>query len=145
MRIGHHSREMRSVLLAAVLLTACAGPAGVEPDECDASWREVESVVLEPARDGEALVPVPVSCMRRIDDRRVRIGFLMPAGPTCYRLAAVEVVEGAHAASIALFAAADDDPSAGACPDDPPRTATEIDLQAPVEHRRLLDGNGQGS
>lgn len=136
---------MRAVLLACVLLTACAAPAGGEPDECDAEWREVESVVLEPAREGESLTPVTANCMRRIDDRRVRIGFVMPAGPTCFRLAAIEVVEGADAASIALFVAPDDDPAAGACPDDSPRTATEVDLQAPVGDRTLLDGNASGS
>ena len=136
---------MRRVLLAAVLLSACAGPAGVEPEECDAEWRGVESVVLEPAREGESLTPVTAECMRRVDDRRVRIGFVMPAGPTCFRLAAIEVVERADAASIALFVAADDNPAAGACSDEPARTATEVDLQAPVDDRMLLDGNGSGS
>ncbi len=82
-----------------------------------------------------------IECMRPIDDKRVRIGFLMPAGPTCYRLSEIEVVEAADAVSFTLVASVDDNPAAGACPEDETRTATEIDLQAPVGERALLDGS----
>jgi hypothetical protein len=82
--------------------------------------------------------------MRRIDERRVRIGFFMPPGPTCYQLRAIEVVEGADAVSITLLASPDDNRAAGACPEEEVRTATEIDLQAAVDERLLLDGAGAG-
>ena len=132
---------VRAAILIVLLLSACAAPAGAEVEECDGSWREVESRIVIPGGDGG--VPVPIECMRGIDERRVRIGFFMPAGPTCYRLGAIEVVEGADAVSITLFAIPDDNPAAGACPEEEVRTATEIDLQAAVDERVLLDGAGQ--
>jgi hypothetical protein len=125
----------------ALVLSACGVPTGQAVAECDASWRGVESVIVQP-RPGETQT-VPIECMRSIDQNRVRIGFTMPTGPTCYALSAVDVVEAADAVSITLFATAEDDPNAGACPEQPGRTATEIDLQAPVADRRLLDGSGE--
>ena len=92
-----------------------------------------------PAPDASAQ-PIPIRCMEQIDARRLRIGFDLPAGPTCRVLDEVRVVEGADAVSVGLFLAATDDPAAGACPDEPMRAATEIDLQAPVAGRTLLDG-----
>lgn len=134
---------MRSALLAAVLLAGCAMPNGRAVAECDASWREVESVIVTPAGGGEATT-VPIECIRRIDQNRVRIGFELPPGPTCYTVAAVDVVESGDAASITLSVAASADPAAGACPEQATRTATEIDLQAPVDDRQLLDGSASG-
>jgi hypothetical protein len=129
---------MRSVLGVVLLLAACALPAGAAVPECDGSWREVESVIVTPAA-GDTRVAA-IECMRRIDRNRVRIGFEMPPGPACFSLAAVDVVEAADAVSFTLTVAADDDPTAGACPEQPRRTATEVDLQAPVADRALLDG-----
>ena len=133
--------HVRAVFLIVLALSACASPAGGEVEECDGSWRAVESRIVIPGGDGG--VPVPIECMRQIDERRVRIGFFMPAGPTCYRIGAIEVVEGAGAVSITVFASPDDDPAAGACPEEEVRTATEIDLQAAIDDRVLLDGAGQ--
>lgn len=129
---------MRGALVVVLLLAACAAPTGNEVEVCDGTWREVESVIVTPV--DERAEPVPIECMRRVDERRVRIGFLMPPGPSCYRLSAIEVVEGAEAVSITLFASLDDNPAAGACPEEEVRTATEIDLQAAVDDRVLLDG-----
>jgi len=122
-----------------LLLAACAVPTGAEADVCDATWRGVESVVVAKA-PGEHQ-PVAVECMRRVDERRVRIGFTMPPGPSCHRLTGVDVVEGADAVSITLLVSRVDDPLAGACPTEPVRTTTEVDLQAPVDDRVLLDGS----
>lgn len=138
-------RRLGEIRWAAVLvvlaLPACAAPIGEAVDVCDGSWREVESRIVIPG--GESAEPVPIDCMRAIDERRVRIGFAMPPGPSCYRLSAIEVVEGADAVSITLLASADDNSAAGACPEEEMRTATEIDLQAAVDDRTLLDGAGQ--
>jgi hypothetical protein len=133
---------MRSGLLVAVLLAGCTMPAGVPVDVCDGSWREVESIIVVPGGSGER--PVDLACIRQVDDRRVRIGFDMPGGPECLRLSRFELVEGGDAVSIGLFVAATDDPAAGACAPGERRVATEIDLQAPVDDRVLLDGNGDG-
>jgi len=37
----------------------------------------------------------------------------------------------------------DDNPTSGACPDDPGRITTEVDLQSPVGDRELLDAAAQ--
>ena len=130
----------RTQALALVLaLSACAVPAGRTVAECDASWREVESVIVQ--QSPSEAEPLPIECMRRVDQSRVRIGFTMPPGPTCYVLSAVDVVEAAESVSIALSMTAVADPAAGACPEEATRSATEIDLQAPVDDRILLDGS----
>lgn len=134
---------MRRALGALLLLSACAVPTGRAVDECDASWREVESAIVQP-RSGETET-VPIDCMRRVDQNRVRIGFSMPSGPTCYVLSQVDVVEAADAVSFTVSVAPDDDPAAGACPEEATRTATEVDLQAAVADRRLLDGSGSAA
>ena len=126
-----------------LLLAACAAPTGSPVEECDGTWRDVESVIVIPGVGREG--PIAIECMRQVDDNRVRIGFSMPSGPSCHRLGAVEIVESADAVSITLIAGVDDNPAAGACPEEPTRTATEIDLQAPVEDRLLLDGSRTGS
>ena len=131
---------MRSALALLLLLSACATPTGEAAADCDASWRDVDSVILQP-QEGPTQT-VSIECIRRIDEKRVRIGFEMPAGPTCYALSAVDVVEAADAVSFTLRVAANDDPAAGACPEEATRTATEIDLQAAVDERHLLDGSG---
>lgn len=130
---------MRRSLLVALLLAACVAPSGGPVDACDAGWGDVESRTVTPG--GADPRAVPIECLLKVDDRRLRIGFLMPAGPSCYRLSAVEVVEGADAVSITLIASRDDNPAAGACPEEALRTTTEIDLAAPVADRLLLDGS----
>jgi hypothetical protein len=118
-------------------LAGCVVPRGSTVEVCDASWREVDSVIVTPMT-AESRV-IPVTCIRQIDDKRIRIGFSMPPGPTCYVLSAVRVEESADAVSVAVVVAPIDDPASGACTDDPGRTATEIDLQGPVGERTLLD------
>ena len=41
---------------------------------------------------------------------------------------------------ITLFGTVNEDPNAGACPEEPQMVVTEIDLASPVDDRRLLDG-----
>ncbi|HEX2884735.1 MAG TPA: hypothetical protein VHQ42_09190 [Candidatus Limnocylindria bacterium] len=82
-----------------------------------------------------------LDCMRQVDDRRVRMGFTLPAGPDCWELSDYRLVESAAAVSITLFIARSDDPAAGACAPERRVVATEIDLQAPVDDRTLLDGS----
>lgn len=130
---------MHRVAGLALLLAACAAPTGFPVEPCDGSWRDVESLIVTPGGGPDA--PIGIECMRQVDDNRLRIGFSMPAGPTCHRLGAIEIVESADAVSITLIAAVDDDPAAGACAAEPARAATEIDLQAPVGDRLLLDGS----
>ena len=124
-----------------LLLAACAMPAGSEVEACDGTWRDVESRAVTPGAERPQVVPI--ACMRQVDDRRVRIGFMLPPGPSCHRLSSVDVVESADAVSITLSVSPDDNPAAGACPEQPMRVATEIDVQAAVAERTLLDGSAK--
>ena len=132
--------RMLALLLLATVVTACVVPAGAEVDTCGAEWRGIEAVIVQ--RGDAALEPVSADCIRQVDERRIRIGFTMPGGPSCYRLADYAVEESADAVSVALFVARVDDPAAGACAPEPRQVTTEIDLQAPVADRTLLDANG---
>jgi len=122
-----------------VVLTACVTPSGEDRSGCGAEWRGLEAVAA--AARGVDEQPLPIECMHQIANRRVRIGLILPGGPSCHLLGRVELVESADAISITLFSAVDDDPAAGACPEEPRQVVTEIDVAAPVDDRALLDGS----
>jgi hypothetical protein len=90
---------------------------------------------------GSDVRAIPIDCMHQISDRRLRVGFTMPAGPACHHFDHVEIVESADAVAITLYVAVNEDPNAGACADAPRVVVTEIDLAAPVDDRVLLDGS----
>lgn len=126
--------------MLALLVSACVSPPGAPvEEECGADWRDVEALI-ESGADSFAQ-PVAIECMRAVDDRRVRVGFNMPPGSSCHRLTEVEVIEAADSVSITVSLAPTDDSRPGACPDETARMVTEVDLQAPVGERRLLDGS----
>jgi hypothetical protein len=134
---------MRRASLATLLfLVACATPVGAERTGCNASWLEVRSVATQPG--GVEEQPVPIDCIEQIGNRRLRIGFSLPAGPSCHILSRVELLESADAVSVTLFSAVVDDPNAGACPAEAEMVVTEVDLASQVDDRRLLDGSGGG-
>ena len=64
----------------------------------------------------------------------------MPPGPDCYELASIELVESADAVAVTVFVSVIDD-IGGSCSPEPVRSVTEVDLQAPVGDRSLLDGS----
>jgi hypothetical protein len=133
---------MRRACLAALLVLAgCASPTGAARNGCNADWLEVPAVAAQ-AGGGAEEQTLPVACIEQIANRRLRIGFNLPAGPTCHVLGRVELVESADAVSIKLVGAVNDDPNAGACPEEAQMVVTEVDLAAPVDDRRLLDGSG---
>jgi len=130
---------MRRAALAALFLAACAAPSGAPIADCDISWLNVESRI-EAAVEGERR-SVPIDCFREIGRSRIRVGFTMPASPDCYEIGDVATVEGANAVAVTIFLVRNDDPLAGACPEQEVRATTEFDLQAPVDGRTLLDGS----
>jgi hypothetical protein len=126
----------------AVALAACASPSGTPVESCGVEWHDVEPVVAA-GGPGEAshAEPAPITCIRTIGERRIRIGFELPPGPDCHELAAVDIVETAGAVSVTLLVRPIDNPLAGACAPRPAPRTTEVDLQAPVAERTLLDGS----
>jgi hypothetical protein len=134
---------MRRALIAVLLVLAgCTSPTGTERTGCNASWLEARSVATQPGGiDEQAL---PIACIEEIANSRLRIGFSLPAGPSCHVLSRVELLESADAVSVALFSALNEDPNAGACPEEVEMVVTEVDLASPVDGRRLLDGSAEG-
>ena len=131
---------MRSAwIIPLLILAACASPSGVERHGCNAEWLEAPSVTAEVGGSREQVLPI--DCIQEIANRRLRLGFVLPAGPSCHVLGRVELTESADAISITLFETVDEDPNAGACPEEPQMVVTEIDLASPVGDRRLLDGS----
>ena len=128
----------RAALAALLLLTACAAPAGVAVEECNTSWRGIEArIVTTGTRDRETL---PIACMIAIDERRISIGFELPPGPDCHELASIDLDESADAVAVTLTVGVLEGVGAS-CPVEPARVVTEVDLQAPVGERTLLDGS----
>ncbi len=132
-------RRVALALLVCVPLLACRAAEGAPADVCDPSWRTRDPQIVE--RGGVEERTVPIDCMVPIERRRLRIGFTMPAGPDCHRLSRIDVVETADAVSVTVFVSRNDDPTAGACPDEPRPVRTEIDLQQEARTRDLLDGS----
>jgi hypothetical protein len=129
----------KGVLAFLLLLVACGAPTGVERTGCNADWLDAPAVVARPGGVGEQ--PISIDCIGQIENRRLRVGFFLPAGPDCHVLQRVDLAESADAVSITLIAAVNDDLSAGACQEERQRVVTEIDLAAPVDDRELLDGS----
>ena len=119
-------------------VTACAAPSGEERRGCNADWLDASSVAA--TGTGVGAQPLEFACIDGVANRRVRLGFTLPAGPDCHILQRVELVESADAVSITLIGAVNDDPNAGACATEPRMVVTEIDLAAPIGDRLLLDG-----
>lgn len=138
---------MRRVAAAAiglsVALIACASPTGAERSGCGPDWLDIPMLVTEPGGIDER--PIPIECVHQVSNRRVRIGYLVPAGPECHQLVRVDLVESADAVEITLVGAVNDAPGAGSCPEEARPAVTEVDLAAPVGDRALLDGGAAAS
>ena len=128
----------RAAIAGLLLLAACAMPTGVAVEECNTSWRGIDPLIATGASADQQ--PIPISCMRTVDEKRISIGFEMPPGPDCYELASIGLVESADAVSVTLNVAGIDD-IGGSCSPEPVRFVTEVDLQSPVGDRTLLDGS----
>lgn len=133
----------RAAAAVAAVIAACASPAGAERSGCGPEWLEIAVVVTQGGGAEER--PIPIECVHQISNRRIRIGFMVPPGPDCHELVRVELAESADVVAITLIGAVNDNPAAGACPDEARRAVTEVDLAAPVDDRALLDGSADGA
>ena len=129
----------RGVVALLVVLNACATPSGEERRGCNASWLDASPVAATGVGVDE--MSLLIECIEEIQNRRLRLGFTLPAGPQCHVLHRVELVESADAVSITLIGAINDDPNADACPAESQMVVTELDLAAPVDDRLVLDGS----
>jgi hypothetical protein len=128
----------RAAIAALLFLAACTTPSGDAVEECNTSWQGINALIATGATADQQ--PLPITCMQPVDDKRISIGFEMPPGPDCYELASIGLVESADAVAVTLFVSVIDD-IGGSCSPEPVRAVTEVDLQAPLEGRTLLDGS----
>ena len=69
----------RAAMAGLLLLAACAAPTGVAVEECNTSWRGIDTLIATGVSADQQ--PIPISCMRTFDEKRIIIGFEMPPGP----------------------------------------------------------------
>lgn len=119
------------------MLIACQSPRGSEIPTCRGLALARDAVAVQAG--GIDPRPVGIDCWREVDRARIQLWFATPAGPSCHHLARVELVESADAISVVLVMVTDDAPNAGACPEGSQDLLTEVDLQAPVGERLVLD------
>ena len=131
-------RATAAAVLLPLLMCGCVTPAGTPVEECNTSWRGLAARIVTGAENDRRAIPI--ACIWSVDEERISIGFEMPPGPECYELAAIEQEESADAVAVTLFVAPASDVG-GACPTEPRRAVTEVDLQAPVGDRVMLDGS----
>jgi len=132
---------MRTIPVAAVaaLLIGCASPDGAAVPECIGVGAGHDPTIA--TGGGAQPTPMALECWSQIGERRLELLFDLPAGPSCHVLERVEIAETGDAVAITLTASVIDDPLAGACPERPVPARTEVDLQAPFEGRRVVDGS----
>lgn len=131
----------RSVALLAVLVvagTACVSPHGAPVGPCGPEWDPV--IVDGPHRPTELARSVAVECYRVVAERRIEVGFLMPPGPDCYALEAVEVIESDEAISLEVRIGRETAPL-GSCPDERLPWGATVELNGPAEGRQVLDAS----
>jgi hypothetical protein len=137
------SRPMRRAdqTRAAVLVAALAGCGlgGAPVPECQGSGAEERIVaIVSPPRSTDEQRPLTIECWREIGSERIELWFSYPAGSDCWQLASAELRESAEAIAISLAAT-----QAPVCTVDPgAETLTQIELQAPVGDREVLDASG---
>src|SRR5919107_5502974 len=79
MRMIHRlSLTPRALVLAGLVLAGCSSPSGTPVDFCGPDWRDVEPIIVTASQAEPAAVPI--LCVRRIGQERIRVGFEMPAG-----------------------------------------------------------------
>jgi hypothetical protein len=117
------------------MVSAC-GVTGVAVPECGRPPAERSIVMAGVGDAGGAEMPIAVECWRRVGAERVEVWFTEPDGADCWQLSRVDLRESADAVSITLLAS----PRA-ACAAGADAQRTQVDLQAPIEDRAVLDGS----
>lgn len=120
-------------------LAACVTPRGAEVPECDPSWEPM--VVAGASHVTGAVETISIECYRVIAEQRLEVGVLMPPGPECYAVNAVEVIEDDDAISLEVRIGTIRNPLGGACPPDASSWGIPVELNGRAEGRRVLDAS----
>jgi hypothetical protein len=135
---SHHSaiRGTLTVALAVSPIVSACGLSGAVVPGCEGGWTERSVVIARVGDAGEEQMPIAVECWRNAGRERIEVWFTEPAGADCWQLSRLDMRESADAVSITLLAA----PRAACAAGDTARR-TQVDLQAPIEDRSVLDGS----
>jgi hypothetical protein len=94
--------------------------------------------IVRATTPGEEERPLAIDCWRELDSERIELWFSYPDGSGCWQLSSLELRESADAISISLRAS-----PAPICTVDPgTESLTQIELQAPLGDRDVLDASG---
>lgn len=130
--------ERLTVTVVAAALAGCA-VSGAPLTECEGSGAsEREPVIVRPPAAADEVRPLTIDCWREVGRERLELWFSYPAGAGCWVLSSAVLRESADAISITLAAI-----PAPVCADGAGSgMLTQIELQAPVDDRAVLDGGG---
>jgi hypothetical protein len=127
-------------LVVATLLLALAGCAapvvGTPIEACGDGWEPLISA--DPQAMTDRPQTIPIECYTVTGTSRLELGFLMPAGPDCFDVDLVEVIESGEAVSLELRVGGIAD-RLGACPSEEIPWSVLVELNAPVGDRQILD------
>ena len=120
-----------------VTLAGCAAPVVGTPIElCDDRWEAL--LAADPQAMTNQPQTIPIECYTVTGTSRLELGFLMPAGPDCFGVELVEVIESSEAVSLELRVGGVAD-RLGACPREEIPWSVLVELNAPVGDRQILD------
>jgi len=134
-------RRLLPPLASLVVLAACVTPQGSPVPLCGDDFEAV--LQGDPRAMTNQAQSIPVECYRIIGNARIEVGFFMPAGPQCFEVDSVEVVESSGAVSLELRVGGVSDPL-GACPEEELPWSVLVELNGPIEGRQVLDAIGPG-
>jgi hypothetical protein len=130
--------ELGCAALLLAVLAGC-GVSGTPVPECGGSGSEDRAVaIVRPPAATDEERPLAIECWRKLRRERIELWFSYPPGPECWQLSSIQLRESAETISVTIRAA----PAPVCASDAGAEALTQIDLQAPVEHREVLDGSG---
>ena len=124
-----------SVAVAVVVLAGCR-PSGEPVPECVGEGEGRWVAIVRPGLPTEGERPLAIECWREVGPERIELWFSVPAGSECWELSAVDLRESGDAIAVSLAAV----PAAVCQGDVGTEGLTQIELQAPVDDRAVLDG-----
>jgi hypothetical protein len=138
-RLATMPGPLATAALLVLLLAGCVSPHGAPIQECGPEWEP--AIVDGPPGTTGFPFTVSIECYTVIAERRLQVGFFMPPGPECYAVGVVEVIEDGEAISLEVRVAESRSPLAGACPPEELAWSATVELNRPVEGRRVLDAS----
>lgn len=135
------STPMRPLAALVLLLAGCVAPQGTPVPPCSGDFEPVLQATPRAMTDRPE--SIAIDCYRITGTSRIEVGFTMPPGPDCFAVESVEVVESPDAVSLELRVGGIIDPL-GACPEQELPWSVLVELNSPIEGRKMLDATGSG-